>query len=189
MKAVFKVFLRSIFLFISICARAQNTEVVSANPNLVSDTSKRSIKSREVAIFKGDSVKITYYSPGVRNRVIWGSLVPYDKVWVTGAHDATSLEIPKPILVGNKEIPAGKYAIFTIPGNKEWTLIINRNWQQHLTSAYDQKEDMLRIKIKPKKVKHLERLQYFIERVRDNKGRISVAWERLKVEFPFVLMN
>lgn len=128
-----------ILLFIYTTAPAQNIPAVSYNPNLQNDTSRKSIKSIAIEVINKDTIKINYYSPGVRKRVIWGGLVPYDKVWVTGAHDATSIEIHKTFSIGGKEIAPGKYAIFTIPGSKKWTVILNRNWQQHLTSQYSEK--------------------------------------------------
>lgn len=115
-------------------SQQKKTEEVCYNPNLVKDTNKKSIKSMAFAIVNGDSIKINYHSPGVRNRIIWGGLVPYNEVWVTGAHDATTIEFYKTIVVEGKGIPAGKYAFFTIPGKKEWTLIINKNWKQHLAT-------------------------------------------------------
>ena len=174
---------------VSFSTFAQNekkTEEVCYNPNLVKDTTKKSIKSMAYAIINGDSIKINYHSPGVRKRVIWGGLVPYDEVWVTGAHDATTIEFPKQVIINGKEIPAGKYAFFSIPGKKEWTIIINKNWKQHLATEYDEKEDMVRIKVKPVKNAHTERLQYFIRDNGNRKGTISVAWEKLKVSFPML---
>lgn len=168
--------------------KAQTGEVCY-NPNLVKDTSKKSIKSMAVGIIGNDSVKISYHSPGVRKRVIWGGLVPYDEVWVTGAHDATTIEIAKPFVINGKEIPAGKYAVFTIPGKKEWTVIINSKWQQHLASEYDEKEDIVRIKVKPLKHQHTERLQYFVEEKKGSEGRIAVAWEKIKIEFPITIKS
>lgn len=165
---------------------AQPSSEVCYNPNLVKDTTKKSIKSMAFAIVKGDSIKINYHSPGVRKRIIWGGLVPLDEVWVTGAHDATTLEMPKAFIIHGKEIPAGKYAFFTIPGKKEWTIIINNNWEQHLASEYDEKDDIVRIKVKPGKVEHTERLQYFVE-IKNNRGKIGMAWEKMKVEFLFIL--
>jgi hypothetical protein len=173
----------------SVTAQEQKKEEVCYNPNLVTDTSKKSIKSMAYAIVNGDSIKINYHSPGVRKRIIWGGLVPYDEVWVTGAHDATTLEMPKPFTVNGIEIPAGKYALFTIPGEKEWTLIINKNWKQHLATAYDEKDDIIRIKVKPKKVNHTERLQYFIETGKNDSGKIAVAWEKIRVEFDFKFLK
>lgn len=170
---------------LSVFSQQKKTEEVCYNPNLVKDTSKKSIKSMAFAIVNGDSIKINYHSPGVRNRIIWGGLVPYNEVWVTGAHDATTIEFNKTIVVKGKEIPAGKYAFFTIPGKKEWTLIINKNWKQHLATEYDEMEDVIRIKVKAKKNVPTERLQYYIEELKGNKVRIAVAWEKLLVGFEF----
>ena len=171
----------------SLKAQQPKKEEVCYNPNLVKDTSKKSIKSMAVAVFNADSIKINYHSPGVRKRIIWGGLVPYDEVWVTGAHDATTIEISKPFVINRKEIPAGKYAFFTIPSKKEWTIIINKNWKQHLASEYDENEDVVRIKVKPTKNKHTERLQYFIENGKGSNGKIAIAWEKLKIEFSLII--
>ena len=138
-----------------------------------------------VYVVEKDSIIISYHSPGVRNRIIWGGLVPFGEVWVTGAHDATYIVMPKDFIVAGNTIPAGKYAFFTIPGEKYWTLIINKNWKQHLASEYDEKEDIIRVKVKPKKVDHTERLQYFIDMENDQTGKIAVAWEKTKVELSF----
>ena len=192
MKIYFRFFIVSLvtsICFLSIEAQQQITQEICYNPNLVNDTSKKSIKSMAVAVINGDSVKINYHSPGVRKRIIWGGLVPYDEVWVTGAHDATTLEIDKPLIIGGKEIPSGKYAFFTIPGKNEWTVIINKHWKQHLASEYDEKEDIVKLKVKPKKNIHTERLQYFVEITQGNSGKIAVAWEKLRFEFPFTVKN
>ncbi len=187
MNAVYRSLLPAIALWISVDVTAQKTEEVCYNPNSITDTTKKSIKSMAYAIVNGDSIKINYHSPGVRKRIIWGGLVPYGEVWVTGAHDATALVIPKMMIIGGKEIPAGKYALFTIPGKKEWTIIINKQWKQHLATEYDEKEDVIRLKVKPGKNAHTERLQYFIEMNDSNKGKISVAWEKIKINLPFVI--
>lgn len=192
MNTYFKLFILTLVVSasaLSVKAQQQKSEEVCYNPNLVKDTTKKSIKSMAVAVINGDSVKISYHSPGVRKRVIWGGLVPYDEVWVTGAHDATTLEIGRTFTVGGKEIPAGKYAIFTIPGKSEWTVIINKYWQQHLATEYDDKDDVVRLKIKPKKNAHTERLQYFVEPTKATNGKIAVAWEKIRVEFPFTVNN
>ena len=189
MKKKFYLLLLIIATAFSVTAQEQKKEEVCYNPNLVKDTSKKSIKSMAYVIINRDSLKINYHSPGVRKRIIWGGLVPYDEVWVTGAHDATTLEMPKAFVVDGKEIPAGKYAFFTIPGKKEWTLIINKNWKQHLATEYDEKEDVVRIKVKPKKNNHTERLQYFIQTAKDDIVKIVVAWEQLKIEFELKIIK
>jgi hypothetical protein len=185
-------YLRSIALLFSLIIiycdlNAQKAEEVCYNPNTIKDTTKKSILSMAFAVVGKDSIKINYHSPGVRKRIIWGGLVPFDEVWVTGAHDATTLEMPMTFVVNGKEISAGKYAFFTIPGKDGWILIINKNWEQHLASEYEEKDDIIRIKVKPQKVNHLERLQYFIETGNGKKGNLAVAWENVRVDLPFML--
>jgi hypothetical protein len=176
-----------LFCFGSTFSQTQKQEEVCYNPNLVKDTSKKSIKSMAVGVIGGDSVKINYHSPGVRKRIIWGGLVPFGEVWVTGAHDATTIIVDKPFVVNGKEVPAGKYAFFTIPGKDAWTIIINKQWKQHLATEYDQKEDVVRIKVKPKKAAHTERLQYFVEAGKGREGKIAMAWEKIKIELPITI--
>ena len=163
---------------------AQKSDEICYNPNAKGDTSKRSIKSAAVGKIGEANVTINYHSPGVRGRTIWGGLVPHNDVWVTGAHNATNIEIDKDFIVAGTSIPKGKYALFTIPGKEEWTIIINKNWEQHLTDDYLQKEDVVRIKVKPDQLNEkVERLQYFIEDNKNGKGKIVMAWELLKVKF------
>lgn len=171
-----------IYLFLSILSYSvlAQKEEVCYNPNLVKDTSKKSIKSIASGKINAANFTIAYHSPGVRKRVIWGGLVPYGEVWVTGAHDATTISFDKPVIINNVTIPAGKYAFFTVPDKKEWTVIINKNWEQHLTNEYEATEDVVRIKVRPLTNKHLERLQYFIE----PQGNIAVAWEKIKIKVP-----
>ena len=148
------------------------------------DTSKKSIPSEVSKRIGNTDIKINYYSPGVRGRVIWGGLVPYHAVWVTGAHSATSLEVGKDFKVGDKVIPAGKYAIFTIPGKEEWTVIINKNWNQHQADNYSEAEDMVRFKVKPKTTEEIaERLKYEIDQTGENAANIIISWEKLRVPF------
>ncbi|MFM8709672.1 MAG: DUF2911 domain-containing protein [Sphingomonadales bacterium] len=155
-----------------------------SDPNLVADSIRGSVNARTVALFGNDSIRITYHSPAVRKRIIWGGLVPFGEVWVTGAHNATTLEASAPLVIGQTEIAAGKYALFTIPGPDKWVVIINKNWNQHLAWDYDAKEDMVRVEVTPLAAPHLERLQYFITPVSPTNGSIGMRWEKLKIEFP-----
>jgi len=169
--------------FVELSAQQPSEQEVSLNPNIGKDSSKKSIKSMAIAVVKGDSIKINYHSPGVRKRIIWGGLVPYDEVWVTGAHTATTLTLNEDYMINGTLVTAGKYAFFSIPGSTEWTLIINKNWAQHLATDYNEREDVVRIKVVPQQNDYLERLQYFIEPAEKNMIEISVAWEKLKVSF------
>lgn len=152
-----------------------------SNPNAIVDTFKKSIPCVTICKVGKTEMSIHYHSPAVKNRVIWGGLVPYNEVWVTGAHSATRLDSDKAFTINGVKIPAGKYALFTIPGKDEWTVIINKNYEQHLTDDYNSTDDIVRVKIKPIALEtQLERLQYFIEN-----NKIIIAWEKIKVELPF----
>ena len=187
------IFITAIFYVVSVVSMAQDlkrTDDISYNPNAKGDTSKRSIKSAAVGKIGSANVTISYHSPGVRKRIIWGGLVPNGEVWVTGAHSATTLETDKSFTIGDTRISAGKYALFTIPGKDEWIIIINKNWEQHLTDDYNLKDDVVRIKVKPEQLnENVERLQYFIEDKKGGKGTIAVAWEKVKVEFSVIIKS
>lgn len=143
---------------------------------------KKSIAMEEHAQIGDTHITILYTAPAVRGRVIWGGLVPYNEVWVTGAHRATSFEIDRDFSVGNKKIPAGKYAVFTIPGKDKWILIFNKKWDQHLADDYDAKDDVLRVEVTPVKLLAVqERLSYAITELSEKEAILSVSWETLKI--------
>lgn len=132
-------------------------------------------------------VHITYSSPGVKGRTIWGGLVPYDQVWVAGAHKATSVNINGDIEIEGKTISAGTYAFFAIPGKKHWVLMLNKNYEQHLTDEYDSTQDVVRIKVQPQAVALTPRLIYAVEEKSADSGLIRLQWEKIKVEMPFTI--
>ena len=75
-------------------------------------------------------ITITYCRPGVKGRVIWGGLVPYDQVWRTGANEATTITFSDEVTIEGTKLPAGTYGLFTIPGKDEWTVIFNKGAKQ-----------------------------------------------------------
>lgn len=152
---------------------------------LTQDTLKGSPKMIAMANVGNVHVHITYSSPGVKDRVIWGGLVPYNKVWVTGAHSATTVNINEEIIVGGEKIPAGTFSLFTIPGKEKWTIILNKNYAQHLTDEYDQAQDLVRVEVVPQVVAFTPRLIYSISETNSNNGLISVQWEKIKIDLPF----
>lgn len=152
------------------------------------DTITGSMTAVAIGKVGNTSMKITYHSPSVRGRIVWGGLVPFDKVWVTGAHMATSIEFDHDIIVGGKTITTGKYAFFTIPGKDEWTIIINSNWQQHLADQYNEAEDVVRLKVKPEQEeKYQERLRYVVEEESNGEGELVMYWEKVEVSMSFTV--
>ena len=129
-------------------------------------------------------VHIEYHAPSVRGRQIFGGLVAYNEVWVTGAHSATSINFPNDVSLNGNKVPKGKYAFFTIPGESEWTIIINENFEQHLADDYDQELDITRFTVKPEKLAETqEQLLYEVKSTGDKEGTISISWADVKVTF------
>lgn len=128
------------------------------------------------------TITIDYSSPAVKGRKIWGDLVPFDKVWRTGANKATIFETDKPIKVEGKSLAAGKYSLYTIPGEKEWVFIFNSKtgqWGINMdgSTTEDPKNDVLRVTVKSEKSASFnERMKFEV----DKKG-FALLWENLKV--------
>jgi hypothetical protein len=172
------------------CALCLVTTVLTAQHEghqvpATSDTLKKSIAKELHAQVGKAHMMLRYYAPAVRGRVIWGGLVPYDEVWVTGAHSATTIQFDQALVIANETIPAGKYAVFTIPGKEKWTVIINKNWEQHLADEYDSKDDVVRAAVIPEYGPVTERLGYGIINDGDSNGKITIAWEKVKISLPF----
>lgn len=123
------------------------------------------------------SVKIKYSSPSVKGRPVWGAMVPYGQVWRAGANEATTFETEKDITVEGKTLPAGKYALFALPTEKDWTIIFNKTANQWGAFRYDDKQDALRVQVTPRKSASFnERLAYKI-----GNEQILLQWENLEV--------
>jgi hypothetical protein len=172
---------------------ANHTEKVSEGAVIIkvqpeADTLKGSLKAEAHGMIGDAHLTIAYHSPAVRGRNIWGGLVAYDQVWVTGAHSATSLTTDKDLTIGDKQLPAGKYALFTIPGKDTWTIIINKNWEQHLADDYAESEDVVRLNVKPETMAQpQERLRYEIISDANKQGAIVMTWDKLKITIPVLV--
>ncbi|MFT6066327.1 MAG: hypothetical protein ACJAYY_001279 [Paraglaciecola sp.] len=156
----------------------------------VKPTKKKVLSPHETTMSMiGDAhIHIDYSSPGVRNRIIFGGLLAYDMVWQAGAHNATWLETNQDLILDGKTLPAGKYGFFTIPSKKEWTIIFNTNWDQHGKDEYDEKEDVLRFKVKSiLSETTTEHLEYKVKKISDTEGSISLAWEKVLIDFNFIV--
>lgn len=157
----------------------------SVNRGIITkDTLKSSPKRVSMETIADTHIHIEYGSPGVKGRMIWGGLVAYDQVWATGAHNATTVDFSNDVTIGGKNIPKGKYALFTIPGKDEWTVIINSRNKQHLADEYNPAEDLVRVKVKPiKKDKMVQRLTYSVTGA-GKKAVIAIEWEYLSINLP-----
>lgn len=131
------------------------------------------------------TITINYSSPSVKGRKIWGGLVPYDKVWRAGANEATLFSTDKEIKVDGKTLPAGKYSLYAIPGEKDWTIILNSQtgqWGINMdgSTTDDASKDVLKVTVKPQKAKSFtEHLTYSV-----GANGFSLIWENLDVSVP-----
>jgi hypothetical protein len=126
----------------------------------------------------GATITIDYSQPAVKGRKIWGELVPYGMVWRTGANEATVFETDSDIKIEGASLPKGKYGLFTIPGENEWTIIFNKTWNQWGSFRYKQEEDVLRVKVKPAANALTERLTFAI-----SGDKVTLTWEKVAVAF------
>jgi len=139
------------------------------------DKSKRPSPPMTVkATASGVDIEINYGAPSVKGRKIFGGLEPYGKVWRTGANEATTFSVSKDVTVNGETLAAGKYSLFTIPNDGEWTVIFNKNADQWGAYSYDDKQDALRIKVKANKSKELREQLMF--KVGDD-GKVQFGWE------------
>lgn len=107
------------------------------------DDADRKSKNGETTWKVGTAdIRVTYGRPEARGRTVWGELVPWGKVWRTGADEATVLTTSAPVKLGDTEVPAGSYALFTIPGEKEWTIVLNTEAAQWGAYEYDASKDV-----------------------------------------------
>lgn len=136
------------------------------------------------ATIGGKHVTIDYSAPSKRERKIMGELVPYGKVWRTGANAATTLKTDGDLMIGSVHVPAGTYTLFTIPGEKEWTLIINKQTGQSGT-VYDEKQDLGRTKMTVKAVPGVvETFAINLKPSGAKKGTLSLTWENTEASVP-----
>ncbi len=162
-------FLKSVFSLFFICLFA------------VAVFGQKSPHTETSAVVGSGKVTLTYGQPSVKGREIWGKLVPYDKVWRTGADDATTIEFAKDATVEGKKLAAGKYSLFTIPTKDgEWTIIFNKTAKQWGAYDYKEADDALRVKVKAAKSDTAtEKVTFTVSA----DGTVTFLWENLKVPF------
>ena len=123
-------------------------------------------------------VSIVYSRPSVKERVIFGDLVPFGKLWRTGANMATKITFSEDVKIEGKELAAGSYSFFTIPGESEWTLIFNTVAEQPGAARYDESKDALRVTVNSDKMQgSIETLMIGINSIRNDHAYLILAWE------------
>jgi hypothetical protein len=127
-------------------------------------------------------IEIVYSRPGVKNRTIFGGIVPYGQVWRTGANGATKVTFSTSVKLNGTEVAAGTYALFTIPGEDEWTIIINKGAAQWGAFQYDEKADVARFKVTPMQLaEQIETFTIEFNLIRDESAVVNLVWDHTVV--------
>jgi hypothetical protein len=133
---------------------------------------------------KSGSITIKYAAPSMRGRKIMGELVPYGKVWRTGANEATTFATNTVLKIGGRAVPAGTYTLFTLPSANQWMLIINKQTGQW-GLEYHQEQDLARIPMKSAKLASpQEKMSISFENTSGNSTELHIKWENTDVSVP-----
>jgi hypothetical protein len=135
--------------------------------------------------FALSTIELSYSRPGIKNRKIFGDLVPYGKVWRTGANNATTLTFGEEVMIGGTKIPAGKYGLLTIPDPSEWTIIISKQTDVTSPDAYKQDQDVVRVKAKTSELPFsVETFTMSFDDVKSNSCNLGMLWDKVYVTLP-----
>jgi hypothetical protein len=131
------------------------------------------------------SIELSYSRPDMKGRKIFGDLVPFGKVWRTGANGATTLTFADEVMIGGQKIPAGKYGLLTIPDKGSWTIIITKQLDVTSPAAYKQESDVVRVQAKPEPIKDkVESFTMQFANVRSTSIELHLAWDQTDVALP-----
>jgi hypothetical protein len=132
-------------------------------------------------------ITVEYSSPAVKKRKVFSELVPAGKMWRTGANSSTKLTFSKDVTVGGKPVPAGTYALLTIPG-KPWTVVLNKDTTiGGNMDKYKESEDVARFTVAPKTIPSRERLTFIFSDFTDTTANLDLEWEKVRVSIPITV--
>ena len=157
-------------------------QIASAQNDLnLPDVSQAAEVKQRIAL---TDIAIKYHRPLVNGRKIWGGLVPYGKVWRAGANENTTIEFSDPVSVEGKPLAAGLYGLHMIPNQDSWTVIFSKTNTAWGSYSYDQKEDALRVDVKPRPLAETkDALEFEFEDLKPNSTAVTLKWEKLGVPF------
>lgn len=131
------------------------------------------------------SVELSYSRPGMKGRKIFGDLVPFGKVWRTGANNATTITFGEEVTIGGTKIKAGKYGLLTIPDKKNWTVIISKQVDVTNPVDYKQDQDIVRVEVKPMEMEQsMETFTMQFANVKPNACELQLMWDKTAVSLP-----
>ena len=144
------------------------------------DQSQRAEISQKIGI---TNIDIKYHRPLVKDRKIWGGLVPYGSVWRAGANENTTISFSDPVMIENQPLAAGTYGLHMIPNADEWTIIFSKNSTSWGSFTYDQAEDALRVNVKPVAADMHNALTYDFDQLTPDSTVVELEWEKVAVPF------
>ncbi|MEM8601603.1 MAG: DUF2911 domain-containing protein [Bacteroidota bacterium] len=179
--------LLSLLLLIAAPAFAQDM------PMRGSDEARVSPNAMVMQTIGTTDVTVLYGRPSVKDRTLFGpegeALEAYGKVWRSGANEATVIRTSAPLMVEGEELPAGTYALFTIPNENAWTVIFNKTADQWGAYNYDQNEDQLRVEVTPASLDHVEQLTYSFVNVDGGSADLHLRWGTVAVPVQLSVAN
>lgn len=129
--------------------------------------------------FGTSKIIIEYSRPGVKGRTIYGGLVPFDSIWRTGANSSTKIYFGDDVMVEGKSVPAGKYALYTIPGKQSWTMILSKDTSLWGAFGYKKENDLIRVNVKPQSLPFsMETFTIDISNIKPNACDIDLVWDK-----------
>jgi len=164
---------------VALAAAAAGTTVYAQTVEVPAPSAKAKVEQR-VGI---TDFSVDYSSPAVRGRKIFGGLVPYDKVWRTGANASTKLTASRDFTFGDTKVPKGTYSVFSIPGASSWTIVLNKKTDAS-ADEYDSKEDAARATATPQTIGARERMTFLFSDTTDAASRLDLEWDTLRVSVP-----
>lgn len=168
-----KIFLVATAFVLFNSADAQNLNSPQASPT-------QTVKQN----FGMGSIELSYSRPGIKGRKIMGGLVPFNKVWRTGANSATTITFSDDVNIGGKDLKAGKYGLLTIPGEKKWTIIISNDATVNQPSDYKQENDAARVEADVVPLSFtIENFTIGISDLTSNSCKVGLMWENTYVSF------
>jgi hypothetical protein len=157
------------------------TPVFAQNDLNLPDVSQAAEVKQRIAL---TDITINYHRPLVNGRKIWGGLVPYGKVWRAGANENTTIEFSDPVSVEGKPLAKGTYGLHMIPNQDSWTVIFSKTNTGWGSYSYDQKDDALRVDVKPRPLtENKEALEFDFEDLKPTSTAVTLKWEKLGVPF------
>jgi tetratricopeptide (TPR) repeat protein len=142
--------------------------------------SQRAVATQRIGL---TDITINYCRPLVGGREIWGKAVPYGAVWRSGANENTTITFSDDVSIEGHALPAGTYGLHTIPTADQWTIIFSKNSTSWGSFSYDEKEDALRVTVKPHTAEFEEALAYTFEELKPDSTAATLRWEKLAVPF------